>query len=160
MADDQAFNPERRLVELNIELPEVPRPIANFVPWQRHGELIFLAGLVCEWNGEVVYAGKVGREIDLETAKLAARICMLNVVAALREALGGDLSRVQSCLRLGGFVNCMAEFPSVPQVINGASDLCLSLFGGVVGAHARTSVGVAQLPRNAAVEVDAVVEIA
>jgi enamine deaminase RidA (YjgF/YER057c/UK114 family) len=146
----------QRLAELGMDLPDMPRPIANFIPWKREGALLFLAGQVCEWNGRVVHKGKVGGEIDLAAAQDAARICALNLVAALCHALGDDLDRVRSCIRLGGFVNCVPDFPSVPQVINGASDVFHTLFGSEIGAHARTAIGVAQLPQNAAVEVDAV----
>jgi len=151
---------EARLAALNIELPNVPRPIANFVPWRRHGDVIYLAGQVCEWNGSVVHRGKVGDAVDLATAQDAARICALNLIAALRQALDGDLDRVRACLRVGGFVNCVPDFPSVPQVINGASDLFHLLFGAEIGAHARTAVGIAQLPQGASVEVDAVFAVA
>jgi len=151
---------EQRLSDLKIELPDIPRPIANFVPWQRHGDLIYLAGQVCEWNGKVVYTGKVGEAIDLETAKDGARICALNLLAALRGALDNDLNRVRSCLRLGGFVHCAPDFLSVPHVINGASDLLHQLMGPDIGAHARTAVGVAQLPQGASVEVDAIFAVA
>lgn len=147
---------EARLKTLNIELPNVPKPIANFVPWRRHGDLIFLAGQICEWNGTVTQKGKVGDTVDLEAAQVAARVCALNLIAALREALEGDLDRVQSCLRVGGFVNCVGDYPSVPHVINGASDLIHAIFGPEIGAHARTAVGIAQLPQGASVEVDAV----
>lgn len=148
--------PEEQLVRLGLELPQVPRPIANFVPWQRLGDVIYLAGQTCEWNGTMVYKGKVGQTVDLETAQKAARICGLNLIAALREALDGDLNRVQSCVRVGGFVHCAPDFLQVPHVINGASDLFHAVFGPEVGAHARTAVGVAQLPQGAAVEVDAI----
>ncbi|MVS98960.1 RidA family protein [Devosia marina] len=147
---------EDQLRSLAIELPNVPRPIANFVPWQRHGDVIYLAGQVCEWNGSVVYKGKVGDAVDFDTARDGARICGLNLLAALREALNGDLDRVRSCLRVGGFVHCAPDFLQVPQVINGASDLFHAVFGPEIGAHARTAVGVAQLPQGASVEVDAI----
>ena len=147
---------EAQLRHLAIELPNVPRPIANFVPWQRHGDVIWLAGQVCEWNGAVVYRGKVGDVVDFEAARQGARICGLNLLAALREALGNDLNRVRSCLRVGGFVHCAPDFLHVPQVINGASDLFHDVFGPGIGAHARTAVGVAQLPQGASVEVDAI----
>lgn len=145
---------ESRFRELGIVLPDVPVPIANFVPFRREGSILFLAGQVCEWNGEVRYIGKVGREFDVATGQAAARVCGLNLIAALRQALG-SLDRVRQCLRLGGFVNCDPEFKLVPQVINGASDLMHQIFGAD-GAHARTAVGVAALPRGAAVEVDAI----
>jgi enamine deaminase RidA (YjgF/YER057c/UK114 family) len=146
---------DRRLSELGIELPDVPTPIANFAPFRRHGELIYLAGQVCEWNGNMRFVGKVGADLDLAEAQQAARVCGLNLIAALKLACGGSLDRVSSCLRLGGFVNCTPNFPNIPQVINGASDLMHELFG-VRGDHARTAVGVANLPRGAAVEVDAI----
>ena len=156
MTSTLELSAEGRLAALAVELPRVPRPIANFIPWKREGSLIFLAGQVCEWNGTVVHKGKVGDVVDLPTAQQAARICALNLTAALREALGEDLDRVRSCVRIGGFVNCVPDFPSVPQVINGASDFFHDLFGSVIGAHARTAVGVAQLPQGASVEVDAI----
>lgn len=152
---DAVKTAESQLLALGIELPNVPRPIANFVPWQRHGDVIYLAGQVCEWNGTVVYRGKVGDAVDFETGRDGARICGLNLLAALREALGNDLNRVRSCIRVGGFVHCAPDFLQVPQVINGASDLFHAVFGPQVGAHARTAVGVAQLPQGASVEVDA-----
>lgn len=146
---------DARLSALAIELPDVPTPIANFVPYRRFGDLIFLAGQVCEWNGEVRYVGRVGVDFDLAEAQKAARICGLNLVAALKAACGGSLDKVAGCLRLGGFVNCSPEFRDIPHVINGASDLMHELFGAD-GCHARTAVGVAGLPRGAAVEVDAI----
>lgn len=145
---------DARLRELKIELPNVPVPIANFVPYRVEKDLVFLAGQVCEWNGEVRYVGKVGVEYDLAAGQAAARICGLNLIAALRAAIG-SLNRVRNCVRLGGFVNCDPRFPDVPRVINGASDLMHELFGAD-GAHARTAVGVASLPRGAAVEVEAI----
>ena len=104
----------------------------------------------------MVYAGKIGRDFDLETGQKAARICGLNLLAALRLALGGSLDGVEACLRLGGFVNAAPDFTRVPAVINGASDLMAEVFGPEAARHARTAVGVATLPQGAAVEVDAI----
>lgn len=146
---------DERLAALGIELPSVPTPVANFVPCRRDGNLLFLAGQVCEWNGEVRYVGRLGVEYGLADGQKAARICALNLIAALKAACGGSLDSVSSCVRLGGFVNCHPDFREVPQVINGASDLMLELFGPH-GAHARTAVGVASLPQGAAVEVEAI----
>ncbi|MBL27658.1 MAG: hypothetical protein CMM50_08935 [Rhodospirillaceae bacterium] len=148
-----------RLQELGITLPAVPAPIANFVPFVRAGEIVVLAGQTCEWNGVVRYAGKIGIDFDIETGREAARICALNLLAALEVACEGNLDRVRRCLRLGGFVNCDPDFDRVPAVIDGASDLMMTLFGAN-GGHARTAVGVATLPQRAAVEVDAIFEIA
>ena len=145
---------DARRAQLGIELPRVPVPVANFVPWRQENGLVFLAGQVCEWNGEVLYVGKLGVEHGLANGQAAARICGLNLIAALRSALG-SLDRVRGCVRLGGFVNCDPQFREVPQVINGASDLMHEIFGAH-GAHARTAVGVASLPRGATVEVDAI----
>jgi enamine deaminase RidA (YjgF/YER057c/UK114 family) len=136
-------------------LPRVPMPIANFLPYRREGSLVFLAGQVCELDGDVVYRGKVGREFDLETGQAAAKICALNLLASLQAACDGALERVRCCLRVGGFVNCEPKFDKVPLVIDGASDVFCDIFG-TSGRHARTAVGVAALPRGAAVEVDAI----
>lgn len=149
---------EQRLAALGLELPTPPVPIANFVPWRREGTLVFLAGQVNEWNGQVPFVGKLGREFDVAQGRQAAQLCALNLLACLKLACGGDLDRTRSCLRLGGFVNCEPDFEFAPAVINGASDLLVELFGDA-GRHARTAVGVASLPRRAAVEVDAVFAI-
>jgi enamine deaminase RidA (YjgF/YER057c/UK114 family) len=148
--------PDARLAELGIELPELPRPTGTYVPFRRDGGIVYLAGQTCEWNGRMLYTGKVGRDVDLETGQAAARICALNLLAALRSALGGSLGPVNACLRLGGFVNAAPDFPDVPLVVNGASDLIADIFGREVAQHARTAVGVATLPQCAAVEVDAI----
>jgi enamine deaminase RidA (YjgF/YER057c/UK114 family) len=146
---------ETRLAGLGIALPEVPVPIARFKPWRMTGDLVYLAGQICEWNGTVTHVGKVGVDHDIAAGQAAARICGLNLVAALRQACGGDLDRVGHCVRLGGFVNCDPDFDSVPFVVNGASDLMAEIFGDA-GEHARTAIGVASLPRRAAVEVEAI----
>jgi enamine deaminase RidA (YjgF/YER057c/UK114 family) len=149
---------ERRLADLGLALPDVPTPIANFVPWRRNRDLVFLAGQICEWNGAVMYRGKIGIEHGLDDGIKAARMCALNLVASLRHACGGSLDRVTGCLRVGGFVNCAPDYQLVPQVINGASDLIHQLFGER-GRHSRTAVGVAALPQGASVEVDAIFAI-
>ncbi len=146
---------EDKLAALGLSLPTPPIPIANFVPWQRAGQLVYLAGQVNEWNGSVPFVGKLGREFDIAAGQEAARLCALNLLACLKLACGGDLDRVRQCLRLGGFVNCEPEFEFAPAVVNGASDLMMAVLGDA-GKHARTAVGVASLPRRAAVEVDAI----
>ncbi len=146
---------EQRLAALGLALPMPPTPIANFVPWQRAGATVYLAGQVNEYNGTVPYVGKLGREFDVEAGQQAARLCALNLIACLKLVCAGDLDRVRQCLRLGGFVNCEPEFEFVPAVVDGASDLIVALLDDA-GKHARTAVGVSSLPRRAAVEVDAV----
>jgi enamine deaminase RidA (YjgF/YER057c/UK114 family) len=149
---------EDRLRELSIELPQPSKPGANYVTWLRHGTLVFLSGQLCHWNGERRYIGKLGREFGLEEGQAAARMCALNLIAQAKVAAEGDLDRVVRWLRLGGFVNSMPDFTAQPQVVNGASDLIVEVFGEA-GRHARTSVGVAVLPYDVAVEVDAVLEV-
>jgi len=158
---------EARLRELGLALPESCTPRGNFLPWRLEGGLVFLAGQICEWNGAVPHRGPVltdGQDpaaeggIGIAEARQAAEICGLNLLFHLRDACDGDLDRVRAVIRLGGFVNCLPGFDQSPAVINGASDLFIALYGEA-GRHARTAVGVAGLPANAAVEVDAVVAL-
>ena len=163
---------ESRLEDLGHSLPASCTPRGNFLPYNKDGSLVFLSGQICEWNGAVPYTGPVvapGQELarqaapeagglDLEAGRKAAEICALNLLFHLRDACGGDLQRVRTIVRVGGFVNCLAGFDRSPAVINGASDLFIALFGDA-GRHARTAVGVSGLPANAAVEVDAVVAL-
>lgn len=159
---------ENRLSDLGLALPERCTPRGNFLPYHRDGTLIFLAGQICEWNGEVPYTGPVlapGQTApdgvagqDLAAGHKAAEICGLNLLFHLKAACEGDLTRVRTILRVGGFVNCLSGFDKSPAVINGASDLFIALYGDA-GKHARTAVGVAGLPANASVEVDAIVAL-
>lgn len=146
------------LSELGVTLPRAPRPIASFVPYCRTGDLVYLAGQICEIDGKPAITGRVGVEVDLEAGRAAARQCAINLLAALRDACEGDLERVARCVRVGGFVQAEAGYTGVPFVIDGASNLLVALWGER-GRHARTSVGVATLPQNAAVEVDAIFEL-
>lgn len=147
-----------RLASLGITLPPVRAPAANYVPYMRTGALVYVAGQVCAAQGHPTCIGKVGGAVDLATAQAAARVCGLNILAVLASACEGDLDRVARCVRLGGFVNVAPGFTDVPLVINGASDLVVAVFGDA-GRHARTAVGVAELPRGVAVEVDAIFEV-
>jgi enamine deaminase RidA (YjgF/YER057c/UK114 family) len=148
---------DARLRELGIELPRPSRPGANYVPFVRSGDLVFLTGQLCQWNGERRFVGKLGREIGLGEGQEAARLCALNLVAHLRVALGGDLDRASRCVRVAGYVNAVPEFLEHSQVVNGASDLFLEIFGDA-GRHTRMAVGVSGLPYGVAVEVEAVFE--
>jgi len=148
-----------RLKALGLDLPPVRAPAANYVPYARSGSLVFIAGQICQAQGHPVCMGKVGGAIDLATAQRAARVCGLNILSVLASACDGDLDRVVRCVRLGGFVNVAPGFTDVPLVVNGASDLIVEVFSDA-GRHARTAVGVAELPRGAAVEVDAIFEVA
>jgi enamine deaminase RidA (YjgF/YER057c/UK114 family) len=149
---------EARLQELGIELPQASAPAANYVPFVRAGNLLFMAGQVTVWNGERRFVGKLGRDFTAEEGQEAARLCALNLIAQLRSALGGDLDRLVRVVRLGGFVNSTPDFLDQPKVVNGASDLFVAVFGDA-GRHARTAVGTNVLPFDLAVEVEAVFEV-
>jgi len=149
---------EQRLAELKLELPNPASPIANYIPAVRSGNLLFLSGQISQWNGERRFVGKLGAEISLEQGKEAAKLCGLNLLAQAKRALDGDLDRVVRVVRLGGFVNAVPSFGDQPQIVNGASDLMVAVFGDA-GRHARTAVGVGSLPGGVAVEVDAIFEV-
>ena len=146
---------EKRLSELGITLPPPGAPGGNYVPFVMAGDLAFMAGQVAREAGKMKYTGKVGRDISVDDARAAARLCAINLLAQLKVACGGDLDRVERCVRLGGFVNSPPDFTEHPKVVNGASDLMVEIFGER-GQHARTAVGAAALPMDSAVEVEAV----
>jgi enamine deaminase RidA (YjgF/YER057c/UK114 family) len=149
---------QARLAQLDIELPAAAKPIANFVPCVQSGRTLYVSGQICAWNGELRHVGKVGREISLEEARNAARICALNILAQAKAHLG-DLDRVRRVCMVQGFVNAIPEFTNHPQVMNGASDLFVELFGPEIGSHARFALGAGSLPGNVAVEVAAILEV-
>ncbi|HYW10429.1 MAG TPA: RidA family protein [Longimicrobium sp.] len=147
-----------RLAALGLELPRPSTPGANYVQWVRTGDLVFLTGQLSQWNGERRFVGKLGREFGVEQGQEAARLCALNLLAHLETAVDGDWSRVVRCVRVAGFVNGTPDFTEQSQVINGASDLFVEALGDA-GRHTRMAVGVAALPYDVAVEVDAVFEV-
>lgn len=149
---------EARLQQLGIELPQAQAPWANYVPYTIADHLVFVSGQICQWNGERRFIGKLGAGISMANGQAAARLCALNILTQVRAACGGDLDRVRRVVRLGGFVNCAPDFTDMPQVINGASDLLVEVFGDA-GRHARLAVGASNLPGGLAVEIEAVVEI-
>jgi len=149
---------EARLAELGLSVPIAPTPAANYIPWVRTGNLVYIAGQVPMANGEFRWVGKVGRDWTLEQGQAAAREVALNVLSQLKTALDGDLDRVVRAVKLNGFVNCTEDFIKQPHVINGASELMIEVFGDA-GRHARSAVGVAQLPFGVAVEIDGVFEV-
>jgi enamine deaminase RidA (YjgF/YER057c/UK114 family) len=150
---------DARLATLNITLPLAGKPVANFVPCVQSGNTLYISGQVPTLNGEIRHAGKVGREISLEEAKEAARLCGLNAIAQARAFLG-DLDRITRICLVQGFVNGMPDFTEHPIVLNGASDLLVEVFGDTIGRHARFAVGAGSLPFNVAVEVAVIMEIA
>ena len=148
-----------RLKELKIELPKAPAPVANYVPWVRTGSLLFVSGQITMGPSGIEYTGTLGKSVDVETGKRAARLAAINVIAQAAAALGGDLDRVTRVVKVTGFVNCSPDFQQHPDVINGASDLFVEVFGDA-GRHARAAVGASSLPRGSAVEVEAIFEVA
>ncbi|TDX33869.1 RidA family protein [Rhodovulum visakhapatnamense] len=149
---------EARLRELGHSLPDSAPSRAMFLPGKLSGNLLFLSGQICEWEGVPRYFGPADDSLDLAEAQAAARICALNLLFSIR-AVVGSLGRVREVVRVGGFVSARPGFEAGPMVVNGASQLFIDLWG-TAGQHARTAVCVASLPANALVEIDAVVEIA
>jgi enamine deaminase RidA (YjgF/YER057c/UK114 family) len=148
---------DKKLEELNIVLPTPAAPIANYVGFVRSERLLFVSGQVCLADGALVATGKLGGTVSVEQGQAAARACAVNVLAQVKAALG-DLDKVVRVVRLGGFVNATPDFLDAPKVMNGASDLMVAIFGDK-GRHARTTVGVAALPADAAIEVEGTFEV-
>jgi len=146
-----------RIAELGLDLPEPAKAVANYVPWVRTGNLVHISGqLSNDASGGI--KGTVGVDVSPEEAARAARMCGVNLLAQIKDALGSDLERVVRVVKLGGFVQAGPDFIAIPAVINGCSDLMVEVFGDA-GRHARSAVGVYRLPLGFAVEVDAIVEV-
>ncbi len=149
-------NIEGKLKELNIKIPAISAPAANYLLYTKVGNQIFISGqLPKDENGFIT--GKVGKDIDIEKAKKAAQLCAINIIAVLKDACGGNLDKVKQCVKLGIFVNAVDDFGDHPAVGNGASDLMVAVFGNK-GKHARFAMGAGSLPFNVAVEIDAIFE--
>ena len=151
---------EARLKELGITLPEAAAPIANYVPGVVAGNLLVISGQLCFGpDGKLAaeHKGKLGAEVSQEAGVLAARYCAINLLAQAKATLG-TLDRIVRCIRLGGFINSTPDFASLPVIMNGASDLMVEVLGDA-GRHARSTIGMAQLPLSAAVEVEAMFEV-
>ena len=149
---------EQRLAGLGFSLPQAAAPAGSYVPWQRSGRQVIVAGQLPMRDGKIAVSGRLGDGVTLEQGQEAARLCALNLLAQVKAACGGGLPDGLRCLRLGGFVACTADFLDHPKVVNGASDLMVAALGDA-GRHARVAVGVASLPLGAAVEVDGLFEV-
>jgi enamine deaminase RidA (YjgF/YER057c/UK114 family) len=149
---------ETRLAELGLAIPEAAAPAANYVPYVLAGSLLHVAGQITMKNGNIEFVGRVGRDFGVDEAYQAARLCGINLIAQAKAACGGDLDKVRRVVKLGGFVNCTADFTDHPKVVNGASDLMVEVFGDA-GRHARFAVGAPSLPFNVAVEIDGIFEL-
>ena len=146
-----------KIESLGLTLPVAALPVAAYVPAVKTGNLVFVAGQLPLVDGKIVKEGKVGKEVTPEEAKEMAQICALNALAAI--ALVADIDQIERIVRVGGFVNGIPGFFAIPPIINGASELFIKLFGEVNGKHARTAIGVADLPLNAPVEVEVLVQV-
>ncbi|KAA1176786.1 RidA family protein [Rhizobium tropici] len=150
---------EGRLKELGIVLPQAAAPAANYVPYIISGNLLYLSGQLPMENGKIGVTGHLGKDVDVAGGQRAAELCAINILAQAKAALGGDLGRIKRLIKLNGFVASTPDFVEQHLVINGASNLLANILGEA-GKHARAAVGMAALPLNAAVEIDAILEIA
>ena len=148
---------KEKISSLGLSLPTAAAPVAAYVPAVKSGNLVFTAGQLPVVDGKLLKEGKVGRDVTAEDAKELAQICALNALAAI--SLVADLDQIERVVRVGGFANCAPGFTAIPGVINGASEFLIKIFGDVNGKHARTAIGVAELPLNAPVEVEVIVQL-
>lgn len=148
---------ETKLQKLGIVLPEAPKPVAAYVPAVRSGDFVYTSGQIALQEGKLSHKGKLGRDLTVEEGYQAARICTLNALSAIRSVVG-SLDKIEQIIKVVGFVNSAAGFTDQPKVINGASDLLREIFG-TSGEHARSAVGVSELPLDTAVEVELIVKI-
>jgi len=147
-----------KIRELNIDLPEAKAPVGNYVATKISGKMLFISGQISiDENGQLI-KGKIGKDLDAESGYNAAKRCALSIIAQAKMACDNDLSKIKSCIKLTGFVNSTDEFTDQPKVINGASDLIVSIFGEA-GMHARAAVSTNSLPLGVSVEVDAIFEL-
>ncbi len=152
-------SPKENLEKLGVKLPTPVAPVANYVPYTKSGSLYSISGQIPLEDGKLPYTGKVGVDISEEDGYKAARLCAINIIAQINNICGGDLGRVRKIIKLGAFVNCADGFGNQPEVVNGASDFMVEVFGDV-GKHSRSAVGTNALPRNVSVEIDCLVDIA
>jgi enamine deaminase RidA (YjgF/YER057c/UK114 family) len=147
-----------KLNELNITLPEAKAPVGNYVAAKISGKMLFISGQISiDENGQLI-KGKVGKDLDIESGYNAAKRCALSIISQVKKACNDDLSKIKSCIKLTGFVNSTEDFVDQPKVINGASDLIVSVFGDA-GMHTRAAVSTNSLPLGVSVEVDAIFEL-
>ena len=149
---------DENIKNLGLNIPDLPKALANYVPYKIIGKTIYISGQAPVQNGELIYKGKVGSDISIEEGVEAAKLCVINIIAALKTGLEGDWDKLDSFVKLTGFVNCQDNFTDQPKIINGASDMLVKIFGDQ-GRHARVAVGSNALPLGIAVEIDAIVQL-
>ena len=152
------MNISSKLKELNIILPDAPSPVGAYVAFKKIGSLLFISGQLPISNDGKMIKGKIGKELSLEDGQKAARFCVINILAQLKKALDGDLSKVKNCIKITGYVNSTDDFVDQPKVINPASEILSAVFE-INGKHSRAAVSANSLPLGAAVEIDAIFEI-
>ena len=149
---------EENIKKLGFVIHEPPVAVANYVPYKIMNNIMYISGQAPIQNGELLYKGKVGYDLSLEDGIKAAELCCINIIAAIKKGIEDDWNKLDCFLKLGGFVNCNSDFIYQPKVINGASDLIVSVFGNY-GMHTRAAVSTNTLPLGVAVEVDAIFEL-
>ncbi len=149
---------EENIKKLDLKIPDLPSPLANYVPYKVSDNTVYVSGQGPVIDGKIIYSGKVGNEISQEEGVKAAELCCINIIAALKSSINGDWNRLDTFLKLGGFVNCDNDFIDQPKIINGASNLLVNIFGDK-GRHSRFAVGSNALPLNISVEIDAIIKI-
>ena len=149
---------EENIKNLGLNIPELPKALANYVPYKIVGKTMYISGQAPVQNGELIYKGKVGSDITIEDGIKAARLCVTNIIAVVKTGLEGDWDKLDSFVKLTGFVNCQDDFTDQPKIINGASDMLVEIFGDQ-GRHARVAVGSNALPLGISVEIDAIVQL-
>ena len=149
---------EENIKNLGLNIPELPKALANYVPYKIVGKTMYISGQAPVQYGELIYKGKVGSDVTVEDGIKAARLCVTNIIAAVKTGLEGDWDKLDSFVKLTGFVNCQDDFTDQPKIINGASDMLVEIFGDQ-GRHARVAVGSNALPLGISVEIDAIVQL-
>ena len=149
---------EENIKNLGLNIPELPKALANYVPYKIIGKTMYISGQAPAQNGEIVYKGKVGADISVEHGIEAAKLCVINILAAVKTGLDADWNKLDSFVKLTGYVNCHDDFIDQPKIINGASDMLVEIFGDQ-GRHARVAVGSNALPLGISVEIDAIVQL-
>ena len=149
---------EENIKNLGLNIPELPKALANYVPFKIVGKTMYISGQAPVRNGEMIFKGKVGSDITIEEGIEAAKLCVINIIAAVKTGLEGDWSKLECFVKLTGFVNCQDSFTDQPKIINGASDMLVEIFGDQ-GRHTRVAVGSNALPLGISVEIDAIIQL-
>jgi enamine deaminase RidA (YjgF/YER057c/UK114 family) len=149
---------EENIKSLGLNIPDLPKALANYVPYKIIGKSMYISGQAPVQNGEIIYQGKVGTDVTIEDGIAAAKLCCINIIAAVKKGLDGDWDKLDSFVKLTGYVNCKDDFKDQPKIINGASDILVQIFGDQ-GRHTRTAVGSNALPLGISVEIDAIIHL-